>query len=120
MSALAAYEPQAFDVVIIPFPFTDDPSKAKRRPVIVLSDGPFFNRAVKQVVCAMVTSTTRNPWPGDIVIRDLAAAGMKTVCKIRMKLFTLDSRLILRHVGKLGAQDRKALAKSLHSLLPFA
>jgi hypothetical protein len=42
----------------------------------------------------------------------LAAASL-----VRMKLFTLDSRFILRRLGQLAAADRKAVAASMKTLL---
>lgn len=46
---------EAFDVVVVPFPFTDR-STTKRRPALVLSDRDMFNARVGQVVMAMITS----------------------------------------------------------------
>ena len=47
------YEP--YDVVVVPFPFTDRLT-SKRRPALVLPDREAFNEEVGQAVLAMITS----------------------------------------------------------------
>lgn len=65
----------------------------------------------------MVTSAAHAPWPLDVVISDLAAAGLSAPSVIRMKLFTRDNRLVLKQIGSLGASDRTATVAALERLL---
>jgi mRNA interferase MazF len=58
---------EAFDVVVVPFPFTDR-TTSKRRPALVLSDSAAFNRQVGQSVLAMITSAKHPDWPLDVAI----------------------------------------------------
>lgn len=94
-----------FDVVVVPFPFTDR-STTKRRPALVLSNTKSFNKKVGQSVLAMITSARNSNWPLDTEIEDLDSAGLSSASIIRMKLFTLDNQLILRKAGCLAAKDR--------------
>ena len=96
-----------FDVVVVPFPFTDR-SATKRRPALVLSSRA-FNQKVQHSVLAMITSAGQSSWPGDHLIHDLDAAGLPAECVIRLKLFTLDHRLVIRKAGALAAMDQKKL-----------
>jgi len=50
-------------------------------------------------------------------IDDLTAAGLPSASTVRMKLFTLDHRLVLRKSGRLASRDQNALAKNLQALL---
>ena len=106
---------KAFDVVVVPFPFTDR-ATTKRRPALVLSNENTFNRKVGQSVLAMITSANNSNWPLDTNIQDLDAAGLSSASVVRMKLFTLDDRLIIRKAGQLNRQDRKTTAKVLRKL----
>lgn len=99
-----------FDVVVVPFPFTDKAAK-KRRPALVLSSAGTFNRIIEHSVMAMVTSADNAPWPLDTLVSDLAAAGLPSASVIRMKLFTLDHRFILRKVGQLAESDQAKFQK---------
>lgn len=98
----------------MPFPFTDR-NAAKRRPALILSDAAAIDAG--HSVMAMITSRGNAPWPLDVEIRDLESAGLAAPSKVRMKLFTLDNRFVLRRAGKLAARDAKAVAAGLRKLL---
>jgi len=107
---------KAFDVVVVPFPFTDR-ATTKRRPALVLSDAKSFNQPVGQSVLGMITSAANSTWPLDINITDLDAAGLTSSSIIRMKLFTLDHQLIIRKAGSLAPKDRDAVQQVFKKLL---
>lgn len=107
----------AFDIVVVPFPFIDS-VESKKRPAIVLSRAKAFNESSNAAILAMITSSLHSPWPCDVEIKDLAAAGLPAKSLIRMKLFTLDKRLILKKIGTLGDKDQKSLVKSLQAIFP--
>ena len=109
---------EAFDVVVVPFPFTDR-ATTKRRPALVLSDRRVFNQPVGQVVLAMITSAKHSDWPLDVDLHDLDAAGLPSASIVRMKLFTLDQLLILRKAGSLAQSDRISVRQALLRLLPL-
>lgn len=106
----------AFDVVVVPFPFTDR-TASKRRPAVVISQPETFASRIGHSVLAMVTSRGQTPWPLDVPITDGGSAGLTAPSVVRMKLFTLDHRLILRRAGTLSAGDRSALVDALGELL---
>lgn len=110
---------RAFDVVVVPFPFTDR-AASKRRPALVLSDAAAFNRRIGHSILAMITSAAGATWPLDAKVADLNAAGLPSASVVRMKLFTLDHKLVLRKAGALAAKDREAVSRSLRKLLARA
>ena len=65
----------AFDVVVVPFPFTDR-NATKRRPALVLSQKTTFGAIIEHSVLAMITSAANAPWPLDVPITDGASAGL--------------------------------------------
>ena len=95
-----------FDTVVVPFPFSEK-AGSKRRPAVALSNRQ-FNESGKTVL-AMITSKGHHPWPGDHQIEDLESAGLPLPCIIRLKIFTIDNRLLLRQLGHLGESDRVSL-----------
>jgi len=105
-----------FEVVIVPFPFTDK-AQVKRRPALVISSHAAFGRRARHSVMAMITSAQNPPWPLDVPISDLATAGLPAPSVVRMKLFTLDHRFIIAKRGKLSEKDRKAVSRALKSAL---
>ena len=109
---------EAFDVVVVPFPFTDR-TTSKRRPALVLSESRSFNKRIAHCVLAMITSANNSDWPLDIEIEDLDTAGLPVASIIRMKLFTLDNQLIIRKAGSLSRKDQLSVSKNLRKLLPI-
>ncbi len=103
-----------YDVVVVPFPFTDRRA-SKRRPALALSSES-FNDESGHTLLAMITSAENPPWPMDMRI-DAASAGLRSPSKVRMKVFTLDNRLILHKVGSLSARDRRSVGAVVQRLL---
>lgn len=100
----------------MPFPFSNQPG-TKRRPALVLSVNSFNRRG--HTVLAMITSAAHHPWPGDVNVSDLKAAGLTKPCLVRLKLFTLDQRLILKKLGHLAVTDRQQVSQQLQTYLPW-
>ena len=98
---------KSFDVVAVPFPFTDRDT-TKRRPALVISNES-FNRQHNQIVLAMITTATDNVWPSDVPLTNWQKAGLKVACLFRLKLFTLDQDLVLKTIGHLSPKDVKSV-----------
>lgn len=109
----------AWQVVRVPFPFTDRQS-VKNRPALVLSDALAFNSPAGHAVMAMITSAENAPWPLDCPVLDLEAAGLPAPSKVRFKLFTLDQRLVRGVLGRLSTDDESRLRRGLAQLLGVA
>lgn len=96
---------KTFDIVVVPFPFVDV-IKTKNRPALVISSARHYNHVLGQTVLAMITSSLHDPWDLDIPIKNLKSCGLQKPSIIRLKLFTLDNRLIKGKIGRLSEQDQ--------------
>jgi len=92
-------------VIKVPFPFTDKLA-SKNRPALIISAAEQFNNQIEHSVMAMITSAKQSDWPLDTIITDLSSAGLPAPSLIRLKLFTLDNRLIRGTLGELSADDK--------------
>jgi mRNA interferase MazF len=101
---------ERFEVVVVPFPFLDV-ARSKPRPALILSNVA-FNRHGHSIL-AMITRATHSHWPSDHEIIDLDSAGLGAPSVVRCKVFTLDNRLLLRRIGRLGAADARGVAERL-------
>ncbi|TDN98194.1 MULTISPECIES: type II toxin-antitoxin system PemK/MazF family toxin [Halomonas] len=108
---------EAFDVAVVPFPFTDR-NTTKRRPALVISSNEDFHRTTGQLLMAMITSANNSACPLDTDIQGLNAAGLPAPSIVRMKLFTVDKRLIIRQAGRLEQDDRRRVISALRALIP--
>ncbi|MFM2311997.1 MAG: hypothetical protein RLZZ04_1273 [Cyanobacteriota bacterium] len=102
-----------FDVVVVPFPFTDA-NKTKRRPALVLSDRDSLT--TDKSILAMITTKNHPLWSLDTVIEDLEATGLNVPSIIRFKLFTLDNNLIIKKIGSLSEDDRTIITARMRKV----
>ena len=100
---------ESFDIVTVPFPFTDQ-SRQKRRPALLLS--PLIFNSNGYSVMAMITTKGNSIWQGDTEIEKLQDTGLNASCCIRLKIFTIDNRLIQNKIGKLSLGDTKKFMKN--------
>jgi mRNA interferase MazF len=92
-----------FDVVVVPFPFSDLPRSKKRKALVISTKK--FNHTNGNSILLMITSAKKSEWLFDVKILDLKHAGLNKNCVVRMKSFTLDNGLLLEVCGHLGAKD---------------
>lgn len=105
----------AWDIVKVPFPYTDRPVR-QRRPALVLAAGELAS-AHGLLWLAMVTSAANRGWSGDVAISDLRAAGLPVPSIVRpAKIATIEARDAER-LGTLPASDRAAVARYLRDTL---
>ena len=106
---------EPFSAVRVPFPFTDR-AVQRRRPALVISD-PSFQQGSAHGLLAMITTARRSSWPLDWSLQDLDPTGLKEACCVRLKLFSLDERLIPGELGHLAAIDRCGVQANLYQLI---
>jgi mRNA interferase MazF len=105
----------AGEIAIVPFPFTDM-AVAKPRPALALSSRD-ANDANGGTLFAMITTAGRSHWPSDVPLADGEPAGLSAASLVRLKLFTLDNRLVSRVIGSLSQRDRAAVRKMLKGIM---
>lgn len=103
----------AFEVIVIPFPFADS-ADVKMRPAVVISR-PEFNES-GLTTTLMITSAMHTPVPGDVRL-DHVAAGLPKPSIARMKVFTVDNRFIRARVGQVSREDQRSIVRELRKYL---
>ncbi len=108
-------EIELLDVVAVPFPYVERPV-TRQRPAVVLAKPPSASR--RQLLWVMmVTSAISRRWPGDILISDLASAGLPRPCLIRPAKIAVVEHAVTERWGHLGDGDAVALRHALETLL---
>ena len=106
---------EVWDIVKVPFPYTDRPVR-QRRPALVIAAGE-LETAHELLWLVMVTSAANRGWPGDLLVSDVATAGLPIPSIIRpAKIATIEAR-DAEPLGKLPPRDRRAVRRYLHELL---
>ena len=104
------------DVVLVPFPFTDQ-SASKKRPAVIVSSAA-YNATRLDLILMAITSQLRATTPfGEILIAEWQKAGLLKASVIKPVLATVSRRLIIRRLGRLEQTDRATLRQMLPDIL---
>jgi mRNA interferase MazF len=107
---------RAWDIVVVPFPFTDQRS-TKVRPAVVVSTDILSQRNGKYVLI-MVTSASHTAQYGDVPISDLSMAGLPVASVARAsKLAVIEEGDMRKRIGTLAKADRLQIAAQLQEFL---
>jgi len=87
------------EVVLLPIPFTDLTTR-KVRPAIVIGQN---GADLFLVPISSVLSNT------DFPLVDWRSAGLNVLCGVKAQLATVETRLVVKVVGKLSAGDSQSL-----------
>ena len=114
---MATSEPLSqWDIVVLPFPYTDRLAE-KRRPALIISM-PWVVKDYGLLWVAMITSAGNEAWDSDIEINNMVNAGLSAPSVIRLvKIATLEAHRDLRRLGKLGANEKRAVKTALSKIL---
>ena len=96
------------EVVLVPFPFTDQSGTKKRPAVVVSSSGYNANR--RDLVIMAITSQVRTP-PGfgEATVADWQAAGLIKPSVLKPVFTTIEQGLVVRTMGALSGNDLRTL-----------
>jgi mRNA interferase MazF len=98
---------EAWDIVKVPFPYTDRPVR-QRRPALVIAANELEAKH-GLLWLAMITSAANRGWPGDVAISDINAAGLPIPSIVRpAKIATIEAR-DAEPLGTLPPPDRAAV-----------
>ena len=104
------------DVLVVPFPFTDQ-TATKRRPAVVVSSEA-YNRDRPDLILMAITSQLRpTAMVDEVAIVEWQAAGLLKPSVIKPVVITIESSLGIRKLGKLGSDDQRALHQVLAAVL---
>ncbi|MDE1149974.1 MAG: type II toxin-antitoxin system PemK/MazF family toxin [Azospirillaceae bacterium] len=101
----------AWDVIKVPFPYTDRPVRERRPAVVVAANGIQQEHGLLWVL--MITSAANRGWSGDVAVSDLVHAGLPAESVVRTaKIATIEAKEAER-IGSLPAPDRVDVVRHL-------
>ncbi len=105
----------AWDVVKVPFPYTDRPVRQRRPALVIAANGIQQEHGLLWVL--MITSADNRGWPGDVEVTDLIMAGLPAESVVRTaKIATIEAKEAER-IGTLPPADRVVVATHLPTVL---
>ncbi len=92
-----------WDIVLVPFPFTDL-TATKKRPALIVSPND-YNSGLDIVIAFITSKLDLQPRPGDFLINEWKKARLPKPSMLRMKFATIDKNIIVKQFGKLANKD---------------
>jgi len=114
MSTAATYS--FGDIVLVPFPFTDQ-SGTKKRPAIIISSATYNTARIDLLVMAVTSQAGASTHFGEVAVVEWQQAGLLKPSVIKPVIATIERRLVLRKLGHLQAADQASLKTTLQTLM---
>src|SRR5260370_20763 len=104
-----------FDVVSVPFPYTDRPVR-QRRPALVVS-ARAYAQETGLVWVVMITAAENRRWSSDVHIADARRAGLSIPSVVRpTKIATIEAGQA-SHIGIIAPAERRAVRAAVGEIL---
>ena len=103
------------DVILVPFPFSDQTAAKKRPAIIVSSDS--YNSISQDIVIMAITGQIRSHiGVGEFLIEDWQSAGLLRPSAVKSAISTIEQRLVVKILGRLSSKDVSTLEEALKEL----
>jgi mRNA interferase MazF len=100
------------EVVLVPFPFTNQ-VESKKRPAVIISSPAYNTNRPDLLIMAITSQAHTAPDFATITVVDWQSAGLLKPSFAKPVLTTLEQSLVIRRMGNLSPRDQQ----SLHQML---
>lgn len=98
-------------IVIVPFPFSDQ-SGEKKRPALIVSNDGFNEKSDDVIACAITSDISEDAYSVQIKPGDWKDGMYSESCVKTASIFSLDKDIVLRPIGRLsGERFREVMGK---------
>ncbi len=104
------------DIVLVPFPFSDQ-TFIKKRPAVVISSDVYNSHSLDIIIMAVTSNLKNYIMTNECEIKDYSSAGLLKPSIIKSAVSTIDKSLVLKKLGNLSSGDLDSLNKILRELL---
>lgn len=104
------------DIVLVPFPFTDQ-SAAKKRPAVVISSEAYHQERLDLIIMAITSQVKPAQTVGEAMVQDWQGAGLLKPSAIKPVITTIERSLIILQLGQLKDGDRAVLRRTIDQIL---
>lgn len=104
------------DIVLVPFPFTDQ-SAAKKRPAVVISSEAYHQQRQDLIIMAVTSQVKSAQSVGETFVQDWQDAGLLKPSVIKPVITTIERSLVINQLGQLKGNDQTALRGVIEQIL---
>lgn len=104
------------EVVLVPFPFTDQ-SGVKKRPAVIVSSAS-YNANRRDLIIMAITSQVRQPLGfGEAIVSDWQTAGLIKPSVLKPVFTTIEQGLVVQTMGMLSSSDLHMLSETVAQVI---
>jgi mRNA interferase MazF len=104
------------DVVLVPFPFTDQ-TTIKKRPAVVVSSSVYHRQRHDLILMPITSQIATRSIFGEVVLIHWKEAGLPKPSVIKPILTTIEKGLVIRRLGTLQPKDIGATQEALRIII---
>ena len=104
------------DIVLVPFPFSNQ-TATKKRPAVVVSSSLYNEKTNDIVIIAVTSKVEKHTDVGECLIADWQSAGLLKPFAVKPAISTIEQVLVLKKLGSLSANDIPSVDLMLKALL---
>ena len=92
------------DVILVPFPFTDQ-STTKQRPAVVISSSSYNSQRPDLILLAITSQVRATLSFGEALVANWQTAGLIKPSVFKPLVTTIEQSLVIKLLGRLSAND---------------
>jgi mRNA interferase MazF len=104
------------DIVLVPFPFSNQ-TATKKRPAVVISSSLYNEKTNDVVIIAVTSKVEKNIDVGECFTADWQSAGLLKPSSVKPAISTIEQVLVLKKLGRLSVNDIPSINLMLKGLL---
>lgn len=104
------------EVVLVPFPFTNQ-TESKKRPAAIISSPAYHTNRPDMLIMAITSQAHTAPDFATFPIADWQAAGLLKPSFAKPVIATLEQVLVIRSMGNLSPRDKQSLRQMIAQIL---
>lgn len=104
------------DIVLVPFPFTNQ-SATKRRPAVVVSSSSYHRERPDLIIMAVTSQARPAGVFGEVQVKAWQAAGLLKPSAVKPVITTIEQSLVIRALGRLKEEDQTALKRAIATII---
>jgi mRNA interferase MazF len=104
------------DILLLPFPFTDQ-TASKKCPAAVVSSRAYYSARRNVVVVAITSQLHPDPAAGEAWVKDWKLAGFLKPSAVKPVFATIEQGLVIRKLGVLSDTDKESLTRLIAKML---
>jgi mRNA interferase MazF len=106
------------DVLLVPFPFSNQ-TTVKKRPAVVVSSRAYNISRPDLIILALTSQPAASNLFGGTSLSNWKGAGLLKPSVFKPILATIEKSLVIQKMGRLHASDQKTLQRVLKTILPI-